>query len=153
MRFFFFKQKTAYEIVDCDWSSDVCSSDLLAKLCLAISFVWGHVLGARVVDRVGKGLRAAPRDALIAENCAPHQRGRAFGLHHSLETVGEIVGPLVGFWVLWQFPENYRGVFAIAFLPALFSVLVLLALVKEPRSPRQVDLELRKTDLSCQRSA
>jgi MFS family permease len=109
----------------------------LSKLCLAISVVWGHVLGARLVDRVGKGLRAAPRDALIAENCLPHQRGRAFGLHHSLETIGEIVGPLVGFAFLWRFPENYRGVFAIAFLPALLGVLVLLALVKEPRSPRQ----------------
>ncbi|MEM9767665.1 MAG: MFS transporter [Cyanobacteria bacterium P01_D01_bin.71] len=108
----------------------------LSKLFLAISVVWGHVLGARLVDRVGKGLRAAPRDALIAENSLPHQRGRAFGLHHSLETVGEIVGPLAGFWVLWQFPENYRGLFAIAFIPALLSVLVLLALVKEPPSPR-----------------
>jgi MFS family permease len=109
----------------------------LSKLVLAISVVWGHVLGARLVDRVGKGLRAAPRDALIAENCLPHQRGRAFGLHHSLETIGEIVGPLVGFAFLWWFPENYRGVFTIAFLPALLGVLVLLALVKEPRSPRQ----------------
>jgi len=109
----------------------------LSKLVLAISVVWGHVLGARLVDRVGKGLRAAPRDALIAENCLPHQRGRAFGLHHSLETIGEIVGPLVGFAFLWRFPENYRGVFTIAFLPALLGVLVLLALVKEPRSPRQ----------------
>ena len=109
----------------------------LSKLGLAVSLVWGHVLGARIIDRVGKGLRAAPRDALIAENCSPQQRGRAFGLHHSLETIGEIVGPLAGFWLLWQFPENYRGVFAIAFIPALLSVLVLLALVKEPQSPRQ----------------
>ncbi|MEM6436440.1 MAG: MFS transporter [Cyanobacteria bacterium P01_D01_bin.115] len=109
----------------------------LSKVGLAVSFGWGHVLGARIIDRVGKGLRAAPRDALIAENCSPQQRGRAFGLHHSLETMGEIVGPLAGFWWLWQFPENYRGVFAIAFIPALLSVLVLLALVKEPRSPRQ----------------
>lgn len=109
----------------------------LSKLCLAVSVGWGHVLGARLVDRIGKGLRAAPRDALIAENCLPHQRGRAFGLHHSLETIGEIIGPLVGFAFLWRFPENYRGVFAISFIPALLSVLVLLALVKEPRSPHQ----------------
>ena len=109
----------------------------LSKVGLAVSFGWGHVLGARIIDRVGKGLRAAPRDALIAENCSPQQRGRAFGLHHTLETIGEIVGPLAGFWLLWQFPENYRGVFAIAFIPALLSVLVLLALVKEPQSPRQ----------------
>ncbi|MGD1949574.1 MAG: hypothetical protein ACFB14_08010 [Leptolyngbyaceae cyanobacterium] len=48
-------------------------------------------------DRGGIGLRAAPRDALIVENCTTAQRGQAFGLHHSLETVGEVLGPLVGF--------------------------------------------------------
>ncbi|MFE4106876.1 MFS transporter [Almyronema epifaneia] len=109
----------------------------LSKLLLAGSMGWAHVLGARLVDRMGKGLRAAPRDALIAENCRLDQRGRAFGLHHSLETVGEIVGPLLGFWFLWQFPENYRGVFAIAFIPACLGVLVLLFQVKEAPLPHQ----------------
>ncbi|MEO0405790.1 MAG: MFS transporter [Cyanobacteria bacterium P01_A01_bin.135] len=104
----------------------------LSKLVLAIAATWGHVLGARLVDRVGKGLRAAPRDALIVENCAPHQRGQAFGLHHSLETIGEVVGPLLGFALL-QAIGSYRGVFAIAFLPALVGVLLLAILVKEPR--------------------
>ncbi|MEM0982106.1 MAG: MFS transporter, partial [Cyanobacteria bacterium P01_H01_bin.58] len=105
----------------------------IAKLMLAVAGVWGHVLGARVVDRMGKGLRAAPRDALIAENCLPHQRGRAFGLHHSLETIGEVVGPLLGFGFLLLFTDNYRGVFAIAFFPAALGVLVLLTLVREPK--------------------
>jgi MFS family permease len=104
-----------------------------SKLGLALSSVWGHVLGARLVDRVGKGLRAAPRDALIAENSPPHQRGQAFGLHHSLETIGEVVGPFLGVLCLQQFAGNYRSVFAIAFLPALLSVMVLLLLVKEPK--------------------
>lgn len=108
----------------------------LSKLALALAGVWGHVLGARLIDRVGKGLRAAPRDALIAENTAAHQRGRAFGLHHSLETVGEIIGPLLGFWFLQQFAGNYRGVFAIAFIPALIGVGLLLALVPE-RKPAE----------------
>ncbi|NEP17636.1 MAG: MFS transporter [Leptolyngbya sp. SIO4C1] len=107
----------------------------VSKLGLAIAASWGAVLGARLIDRVGKGLRAAPRDALIAENCAPQQRGQAFGLHHSLETVGEVLGPLLGLWALQQLGESYRGVFAIAALPALFSVLVLLKWVKEPPLP------------------
>lgn len=104
----------------------------ISKLALALATAWGYVLGARLIDRVGKGLRAAPRDALIAENCLPEQRGRAFGLHHSLETIGEIIGPLLGFLILRQFVDDYRRVFTIAFLPALLGVLILIALVKEP---------------------
>ncbi|MEL6383972.1 MAG: MFS transporter [Cyanobacteria bacterium J06626_18] len=109
----------------------------LSKLALALAGAWGHVLVARLIDRIGKGLRAAPRDALIAENCSVHQRGRAFGLHHSLETIGEIIGPLLGFWFLQQFAGSYRGVFAIAFIPALVGVLLLLILVSE-RKPTKV---------------
>ncbi|MEM8613841.1 MAG: MFS transporter [Cyanobacteria bacterium P01_H01_bin.105] len=103
----------------------------LSKLGLALSASWVAVLGARLLDRLGKGLRAAPRDVLITENCAPEQRGQAFGLHHSLETVGEVLGPLLGYLLLRQL--GYRGVFAIAFLPALVGVLVLLKFVREPR--------------------
>jgi len=106
----------------------------VSKLGLAIAGSWGGVLGARLLDRVGKGLRAAPRDALIAENCEPEQRGRAYGLHHSLETIGEVLGPLIGFVFLWQFAQNYRGVFLLAFLPAAIGVLVLIKSVKESRA-------------------
>ncbi|NEZ56915.1 MFS transporter [Adonisia turfae] len=105
----------------------------LSKLGLALSGTWGHVLGARLFDRIGKGLRAAPRDVLIVENCTAAQRGQAFGLHHSLETVGEVLGPLVGFVFLQHSAGNYRGVFAIAFFPALLGVLILLTQVKEQR--------------------
>ncbi|MEM7061614.1 MAG: MFS transporter [Cyanobacteria bacterium P01_B01_bin.77] len=108
----------------------------LSKLGLAFSLGWVAVLGARLLDRVGKGLRAAPRDVLITENCAPEQRGQAFGLHHSLETVGEVLGPLLGFLLLRQL--DYREVFAIAFLPALLGVLVLFRFVREPRRLAEV---------------
>lgn len=105
----------------------------LSKMCLALSTGWGHVFGARLIDRVGKGIRAAPRDALIAENCLPQQRGQAFGLHHSLEKMGEVLGPLLGAVALWQFSHNYRLVFTLSFFPALLGVLVLLMCVQEPR--------------------
>ncbi|KPQ36595.1 MAG: Arabinose efflux permease [Phormidesmis priestleyi Ana] len=105
----------------------------VSKLGLALSGGWAAVLSARLLDRVGKGLRAAPRDALIAENCACHQRGQAYGLHHSLETVGEVLGPLVGFFFLLRYEGHYRGLFVLAFVPALVSVLVLLKYVKEPK--------------------
>lgn len=105
-----------------------------SRILLAMSMVWGHVLGARFIDRVGKGLRAAPRDVLITENSSPKQRGQAFGLHHSLEKVGEVLGPLVGAIVLWLFPGNYRGVFTIAVIPALLGVAVLLLVVRDRRT-------------------
>lgn len=109
----------------------------VSKIGLALAGSWVAVLGARLLDRVGKGLRAAPRDALIAENCAPHQRGKAYGFHHSLETVGEVLGPLAGFLFLWQYSDNYRGVFVVAFLPALLGVLVLLKGVTEPSRTKE----------------
>ena len=104
----------------------------VAKLGLALSASWGAVLGARLLDRLGKGLRAAPRVVLITVNCALVQRGQAFGLHHSLETVGEVLGPLLGMVLLgWV---GYRGVFAVAFIPALLGVFVLFRWVRESRS-------------------
>lgn len=105
----------------------------ISKLALAFAGGWGQVLGARLIDRTGKGLRAVPRDVMITENCPASQRGRAFGLHHSLETLGEIVGPLLGAWLLQRLAGGYRGVFAIATLPALLGIL-LLTLVREPAS-------------------
>src|SRR5207237_9195874 len=99
---------------------------------------WPHVLLARFVDRAGKGLRTAPRDALIAENCLAEQRGRAFGFHRSLDTVGAVLGPLIGFVVLrfalhTQRPEAFRTLYWLAFSPGGVSVLILAGLVHERR--------------------
>lgn len=106
----------------------------IAKPLIALSGVWVQVLGARFLDRVGKGLRAAPRDALIAENCSARQRGRAFGFHRSMDTVGALFGPLLGFWFLQQFPGQVRWLYAIAFVPAFLGVIILTLLVREPKT-------------------
>jgi len=106
-----------------------------AKPLIAMAGAWWHVLGARFLDRFGKGLRTAPRDALIAENCAPEQRGRAFGFHRSLDTVGAVLGPLLGVLFLRFFPGALRELYLLAFLPALLGVLVLLFFVREHRTP------------------
>lgn len=103
----------------------------LAKPLIALSGVWGHMLGARFLDRVGKGLRAAPRDALIAENCLPAQRGRAFGLHRSMDTTGAVLGPLVGYAYLQAFPGSLRPLYLLAFVPAVLGVIVLAVFVRE----------------------
>ena len=92
----------------------------------------GTVLAARVVDRVGKGIRGAPRDALIADIVPPEQRGAAFGLRQSLDTVGAFAGPLfaIGLMALWH--DDFRAVFRVAVIPAALCVVVLALGVREP---------------------
>lgn len=93
------------------------------------------VFGARLLDRVGKGIRGAPRDALVADLAPPEQRGAAFGLRQSLDTVGAFTGPLlaVGLMLLWA--DNFRAVFALAIVPAVLCVLLLVLGVREPERP------------------
>ena len=81
------------------------------------------VLGARFADRVGKGIRGAPRDAMIADETPPEIRGRAFGLRQSLDTVGAFLGPAAAIGLMWWFANDIRTVFWIATIPALASFL------------------------------
>ena len=95
----------------------------------------GLIFTARLLDRVGKGIRGAPRDALVADIAPPEQRGAAFGLRQSLDTVGAFVGPLlaVGLMLLWA--NDFRAVFAVAIIPAVLCVLLLVLGVQEPERP------------------
>ena len=95
----------------------------------------GLIFTARLLDRVGKGIRGAPRDALVADIAPPEQRGAAFGLRQSLDTVGAFVGPLlaVGLMLLWA--NDFRAVFAVAIIPAVLCVLLLMVGVREPARP------------------
>ena len=104
----------------------------LTKPLFAIAPVIGIVLTARLFDRVGKGVRGAPRDALIADIAPPHLRGAAFGLRQSLDTVGAFIGPLlaVGLMLLWA--NDFRAVFWVAVIPGLIAVTVLFFGVQEP---------------------
>jgi MFS family permease len=92
----------------------------------------GLVLSARLIDRVGKGIRGAPRDALVADITPPEIRGAAFGLRQSLDTVGAFLGPLlaVGLMLLWS--NDFRAVFWVACVPAVLCVLLLIFGVQEP---------------------
>lgn len=102
------------------------------KPLFAIAGSAATVVAARFVDRVGKGIRGAPRDALVAEITPPGARGAAFGLRQSLDTVGAVLGPAVAMAVLALSPGAYRVVFAIAVLPALVSVALIVLGVDEP---------------------
>ncbi len=95
----------------------------------------GMIFTARMLDRVGKGIRGAPRDALVADITPLEQRGAAYGLRQSLDTVGSFLGPLlaVGLMLLWA--NDYRAVFAVAIIPAVLSVMLLMWGVKEPARP------------------
>ena len=104
----------------------------LTKPLFAIAGGVGTVLAARLLDRTGKGIRGAPRDALVADLAPPHLRGAAFGLRQSLDTVGAFAGPLiaVGLMLLWA--NDFRRVFWVALIPGLLSVFVLVLGVREP---------------------
>ena len=102
------------------------------KLLLAAATAWPVVLFARFVDRLGKGLRDSPRDALIGDSTTPELRGRAFGLHRAMDTGGAVIGPLLGLLLVALLNERLRLVFLIAAVPGFISVLC-LSLVKERR--------------------
>lgn len=100
------------------------------KLVVALAFVWPVVLLGRVVDRLGKGIRGVPRDALIADAVPAAARGRAFGFHRALDTLGAVVGPLAGLAFYRLVGERIRPVLLIAVIPAAISV-ALVAMVRE----------------------
>jgi len=101
------------------------SSSVLGKLVLYFSTSWGWVLGARVVDRFGKGVRTAPRDALLAEGAPSRAVGGAFGLHRALDTAGAVVGAAVAYFVVASGTGAYRELFLYALAPAILAVAVL----------------------------
>ncbi len=106
----------------------------LAKPLFAVAPSIGVVLGARFIDRIGKGIRGAPRDALVADLAPPELRGAAFGLRQSLDTVGAFVGPLLAVGLMLAWNDDFRSVFWVALIPGLLSVLVLLVGVREPKA-------------------
>jgi MFS family permease len=92
---------------------------------LALAGSWVHVFLIRVTDRVGKGLRGAPRDAMLAAYAPPGERGRVFGFHWAMDHAGAAVGPLLATFFLWFAPDQYRLLFALTILPGALAVLTL----------------------------
>ncbi|MDD2882411.1 MAG: MFS transporter [Rhodoferax sp.] len=108
------------------------------KPLFALATSSGLIITARLADRVGKGIRGAPRDALVADLAPPELRGAAFGLRQSLDTVGAFLGPMlaVGFMLLWH--DDFRAVFWVASVPAFLCVALLIWGVQEPDKPLAV---------------
>jgi MFS family permease len=96
----------------------------------------GWLVAARFVDRIGKGIRGAPRDALVADLSPPELRGASFGLRQSLDTIGAFLGPLLAIALMWWTSDNFKAVFWFAVIPALLALALIVFAVREPkRSP------------------
>jgi MFS family permease len=110
-----------------------------SKPLFALATTTGLVLTARLADRVGKGLRGAPRDAMVADLAPPGMRGAAFGLRQSLDTVGAFVGPLLAMGLMLLWANDFRAVFWVAVIPGFLAVALLLFGVREPERERATD--------------
>lgn len=108
------------------------SMGALSKPLFALAGSPGVALGARLFDRVGKGIRGAPRDALVADIAPKEIRGRAFGLRQALDTSGAVIGPLLAVGLMMLLHDDFRRIFWIALIPGMISVALILWGVKEP---------------------
>jgi MFS family permease len=116
---------------------------------LAGSVQW--LIAARFIDRIGKGIRGSPRDALVADIAPPHLRGASFGLRQALDTVGAFLGPLIAIGLMWLTADHFTSVFWIAVIPAFLSLALIIVAVREPERPRdlrQVRMPLSRGELS-----
>ncbi|HEY5548519.1 MAG TPA: MFS transporter [Coriobacteriia bacterium] len=107
----------------------------VVKPLLALVPGWPAVLALRVADRFGKGVRTAPRDALIADSGTAERRGRDFGFHRALDTAGAAIGPLTAWAILTLVPDGYRLVFWLSAIPGSLAVVLVLIAVREARAP------------------
>jgi len=103
----------------------------ISKIILSLAYSWPVVLLARFVDRFGKGTRTSARDALITESSEASTRGRTFGFHRAMDTMGAVAGPLLSIIAIRILSENYRFIFLLSFIPAFIGVLLLFFFVKE----------------------
>ena len=105
---------------------------------IAFSTSWLHVLALRFTDRVGKGLRTSPRDAIIADSTPPEFRGKAYGFHRAMDHAGAVVGPLAATALLLAFHDDIKTIFLLSFIPGLLAVAMLLIGLREkpPEGPR-----------------
>jgi MFS family permease len=110
------------------------ASSSIGKVFIYLSTSWGLVLLGRVVDRFGKGIRTAPRDALIADSTAHDIRGTAYGLHRTMDTAGAVVGVGLAYYFIKYYKGDYKFIFLLSIIPASFGVLALsFAIEKAPK--------------------
>jgi MFS family permease len=104
---------------------------------IALASAWTHVFALRFTDRLGKGIRTAPRDAMLAHFAPAHLRGRAYGFHRAMDHGGAVTGPLIASLFLFFFPGEYRTLFALTIVPGIIVVLILLRVPEISMAPRE----------------
>jgi MFS family permease len=105
----------------------------LARPFIALTKTWGQVFAVRVLDRVGKGVRGAPRDAMLAMWATPETRGKIYGFHRAMDHMGAVIGPLLASVFLLIYPGEYRTLFALTIIPGAIAVILIL-FVREERT-------------------
>ena len=113
----------------------------IARPLIGLAQSWVQVLAIRFTDRIGKGIRTPPRDALLADLVEPENRGRAYGLQRAMDNAGAVVGPLVAALLLKTVVRDERHVFLLAFIPGLLAVVLLARRVRDPRRAAAVPAE------------
>lgn len=113
----------------------------VAKLLLAFSTHWGHVLILKPLERVGKGLRTAPRDAIIAES-EKGVRGKAFGIHRAMDSSGAIIGSIMAFIFLWFLTMRFETIFLLAGFIGLLALIPLFYVIERRREPKRLTLKI-----------
>ncbi|WP_407312745.1 MFS transporter [Desulfosporosinus sp. SB140] len=116
------------------------SGSLLGKLVLVLAGSWGGVMLSRIIDRLGKGIRTAPRDALIADSMQKGSRGYAFGLHRAMDTMGAVIGVIIAFVLVSGNITDFKRIFWFSTIPALLGIIALL-FVKRPSKIKSVKKE------------
>jgi MFS family permease len=113
------------------------SISALVKPAIGFTSSIGLIIGAKFLDRFGKGIRTSARDALITSESSPEVRGQAFGFHRSLDTFGALLGPIIGLIILVIYPSNYSLVFTLALIPGIIAIFCTFLLKKEPNQKNQ----------------
>ncbi|MBI5640279.1 MAG: MFS transporter [Nitrospirae bacterium] len=120
----------------------------LSRPIVALASGWHQVLGARFIDRFGKGVRTAPRDAIIAESADRTHLGRAFGFHRAMDTMGAVVGPALAFFFLGLFSNDYRRVFWLSMVPGAIAVLLIIFFISEKKKASAAHADRPKLTLN-----
>lgn len=122
---------------------------ILSRPIMATANVWQYVFASRFADRLGKGIRTAPRDALIAESAQETHLARAFSFHRAMDTAGAVVGPALAFFFLRVFANDYQKIFWLSMVPAAIAVLVILIFIHETRKITPALSDRPKLTIKC----